>query len=274
MLGSRVGIKVGHRVGVAVGVGEDAIAPGGGWTKDPTSLMAVPKDLAEWGALLSAAGDTVGAPFFGLGFQEASGNLSSLFGGLTFTATAGSPALSYGQTISGWSRKFAGPGGDNSSGLWQNTDASLPNAATDDIALMGWSIFQATPAGTREWVAQGTTGRNAARLTATPRLQCNNGTNVATGSSAPTAAVRWWVLQLDRTNSVTALFTDQEKVIATYAGTVPTGKRILIGGAGANAPQCAHGYMVGFRDAAARRSQAQWKTLGTTMGATIPWSPA
>lgn len=247
---------------------------GPAWTSDATSGKAVPATQAEWTALLASAGLSLGDPFFALGFQESSGNLTSLFGGLTFTATAGSPALSYGQTVAGWSRKFAGPGGDNSSGLWQCTDASLPDAATDDILLVGWSIFQSTPAGNREWMAQGTTGRNAARINATPRMQCNNGTNAGTGGVDPTLAVRWWALQWNKTGSVSALFTDQEKVIATYSALVPTGKRILVGGAGANAPQCAHTYVVGFRDAASRYTQTQLKTLGTAMGANVVWTPS
>lgn len=243
------------------------------WDYDATSNKPVPSSSTQWIAFLRAMGlADVAVPDALWLLQETSGNPVDSIGGFTLTATAGSPALAYSQVITGWSRTGIGPSGDNSSGKLENTNTGLPDVLTSSILVVGLIVLQATPAATREFLAVGTTIRMAARLNATPTLQGNNGTNAATGASNPTAAVRPFALLIDRTNSVTAVYTDQEKVVPTWATTM-TGKRVLLGGAGANAPQCAYIYACAFFGTNAELGATRIKRLIKALGYAASWTP-
>lgn len=239
---------------------------------DATSGILVPANATEWAAVMAAAGIGSGGPSALWLLQEASGNAADSIGSFTLTATAGSPALAYQQTVTGWSRKGIGPSGDNSDGKLSSTSTSLPDLDTSSALLLTYTILEATPGASREFTCLAPSFRMAARLTTTPRLQGNNSVNVATGSADPTGQVRPYVLQVDLANSVTALYDDAEKVIPTYS-TTPSGKRVTLGGLGLNAPQCKHLYAALFIGTAAEMTAAQIKTLLQTLGWTVSWSP-
>ena len=267
-----VGPITGPRVGPVVGPYPSLTQPT--WTEDATSGFAMPRTLAEWQRLLASASLT-GDPLECWDFSAASGNITGLLAGLNLTATAGAPALEYQQTVAGWdASKWAGPSGDNSSGKFESTSASLPDVSTTS-ALLGAYVYQAAaPAATREFLALGVGVRMAARITNTPRFQGNNGTNAATGGVDPTGSVQFVIIEINRALSRTAVYTMAEKIVPTWAATM-TGKRALLGGAGANAPRLWYRYAFEFSGAAAERSQADIKTLMTTMAGSAPaWTPA
>ncbi len=260
-----VGLRIGDRVGTS---------PGASWTKDATSLWATPRTSSEWSTFLASISLSGGNPLECWDFGAASGNITGLLGGINLTATAGSPALEYRQAVTGWESKWAGPSGDNSSGKFESTAAGLPDVNTTS-ALLGAYVYQAAaPGASREFLALGVGIRMAARITTTPRLQGNNGTNAATGGVDPTGAVQFVIIEINRSLSRTAVYTMAEKIVPTWAATM-TGKRALFGGAGLTTPRIWYRYGFLFSGTAAEKTQAQIKTLmGGMAGSTPAWTAA
>jgi hypothetical protein len=260
-----VGLRMGPRMGTSAGAG---------YTKDSGSSWAVPQNSGEWAALMAIAGLS-GSPTECWDFGAASGNITGRIAGLNLTATAGSPALEYRQELSGWESKWAGPSGDNSSGKFESTAAGLPDVLTVS-ALLGAYVYQAVaPAASREFLALGVGVRMAARITTTPIIQGNNGTNIASGAANPTGSAQFVIIEINRNLSRTAVYTMAEKIVPTWAATM-TGKRALFGGAGLSAPRIWYRYGFLFSGAQAERSQAYIKTLMTCMAnGTAPlWTAA
>ena len=264
MIGTRVGAKVGAFVGGAVGIGADPISvsnPLASVRRDATSGVYMPATLAQFDTLLAAAGLTGGPFAIGL-CQEASGNLATV-GGYTFTASG--TGVTYQQTVSGWATKGITTA-DAGTIVFTNTDAGLPNIASESLAVMSLTKFNSAPGTFRDVHGMGTTTKQRLFVKSGPEMQMfadGNGTTLS--GVDPTGQVRPFVNQHDITNSVERFITNQEAMACTFTAT-PTGKSIeLFGGANASS-DATHVYLVLFRGTAANKSPAQWASLFTTMG--------
>jgi PKD repeat protein len=238
------------------------------WTNDATSGKAVPQTVAEWNAIISAAGLSAGAPSAIWLMQDASGNAVDVTG--TFPLTASGTGLSYQNAVSGWSAKAINFT-DNGTNALTTTSASLPDASTGDYMLVMW--IATTLAGLREIVQIGTPAASALRAetTATPRLQLVNGTTTVGTTNPIGATVYPLVLQGSATLSAQALYTAGEKIVGTYAARA--GKSFILGNSARTSAQMSILYAAMFTGTAAQRTSAQIKTLLTQMGVTgIPWS--
>ena len=231
MLQARFGKKFGHRIGKAFGIGADELAYGIGSlpvTADATNGKLIPQTPTEWSNFSANYSLGLGA-LTGLWlFQEAAGNPADSSGnGLTLTAS-GSPA--YLQAVTGWSTKcisFA----DAATGALASTAAGLPDISTTSALLIAYvRMPAAAPAGTRNIASLGTVAatRTAIEMLNTGLVRGFTNANTANGAANPFNAVHPIVIQVDRTNNTTVIYTDQEKLTPTFsAGT--TGKAINLG---------------------------------------------
>lgn len=267
MIGLRTGARVGPHVGVAVGVGADPIGnsdPLSGVARDATSGWYLPATIAQFDAIALAAG-SAGSPFaIGL-CQESSGNLATV-GGFTFTASGA--GATYQQTFTGFSTKGIATA-DAGTIVFTNTDAGLPNIASESLAIMSVSRFNSAPGTFRDIHGMGTATKQRAFIKNGPEMQVFAGASGSTLTGVdPTGQALIVINQIDITNSVERLITNLEVLSPTFAAT-PTGKSIeLFGGANASS-DATHVRFWLFRGAAAERSTAQWKAIMQTIGATV-----
>jgi hypothetical protein len=267
-----VTIASGLRSGVRSGVRSGLNPNRGGFslsavTRDATSNIYCPASSAEWTQVMGVAGITSGGPSLLWLCQEASGNLADSIGVATGTVTG--TGIAYRQAVSGWTR-LAFKTTDTGSGKAQTVDASLPDVGTASMLLMSYVQIQAAPAAVRG--VQGIGNNLVSRVSTTPRAQVLANATTVTGGSAPTGAVRPWVLQHNETASAQRLFTDQEKLSPAFQSGV-TGKACAIGAySPATGPSALYVYTTAFFGAAAELTDAQVKTLLQTLGWSIPWS--
>ena len=225
-----------------------------------------PSSSAEWATVLAAAGIASGGPSALYLCQDASGNLADAVG--TFPLTASGTGTTYMQPVSGWSAKAVAMT-SGSTGLFQSTDAGLPDIATTSMLMLAYAQ-PTTTASTRDIMGGGTAAtRILAETTATsgvPRIMCAG--NAAVGAVNTGAATRPWTLQINRTAGSAALYTDAERIVPTF-GTTAAGKSISIGNFVAGTATCLYALIAVFFGAAAELSTAQVRSLHTTLG----WTP-
>lgn len=267
LAGLRSGLRSGLRVGLDPSDGADPMA---GVSRDATSGVYCPATAGEWTTTRSAAGLPAGNPIALYLLQEASGNAADSIG--AFTLTASGTLLAYQQAIAGWARKAitTTAGG---TGKLQSVDVALPDISTTSMLLLGYA--RTTTIGTtRDVIGAGAAAtRLASQAVATTgqaRAICNG--TLATGAIDSGGVVRPWVSLIDRTGSRSALYTDAEKIVPAFGATA-AGQSITLGNFSAGAGTVAYLYLAVFSGAAAELSDAQVKTLLTTLGwAGIPWS--
>lgn len=264
MLGLRTGLRRGLKEGLALGLGADQLG-GVPWTVDATSQKGVPATVAEWNAALAAAGLNTGAPSAIHLCQDASGSLADVTNNFAMSVV-GTTQL-YQQPVSGWSRLAVGTTDGTAHG-WQNTAAGLQDPATGSIALLMYADVTAANTAARTLARIASTTVDEARIvngTFVPRLV--DGANVASGSNDSHNAVRPWILQHQFTSSTPFLYTDLEKITATF--TALSGKAIRIGNGTGTAATCLYLYLAWFFGSAAELTSTQWKALLQTLG----WAP-
>lgn len=272
MIGLRVGVVAGYRVGVAPGVSEDQLSPpsaGGGIpgvTRDGASLIYAPANTTEWTTLMAVAALATGNPASTWACQEASGNLADAIGGITLTQT-GAGHL-YQQAVAGWTRKAVQCVDATVGQKWLNT-TTAPNAGTTDVLLLAYvSVPVASPAATRD--VCGHAAAADCRFNTTGKLRAIFGAS-ADLTADPRGRVMPVLVKVDNTNTISAIYTDQEKFIGTYT-TPASASMVYLGGQTATASAAAYLYAAEFTGAAARLTDAQVKTLLQTLGWTIPWT--
>lgn len=277
MIGGRVGIKLGGRVGGAVGIGADTISAGGplsGVPRDATNGVYRPGTLAQWQAVLTAAADSVGSPFFFCGLGQASGNDTDTIGGLTFTRGGTVGNILFQQTLTGMSAVGVRLPRDTDCTFF-TTSATLPDISTGDLLVMGTAYIPSPgPATTPSTAVQlGTTfgADSTLQMDTTPRIKAVMGAATTNGTANPLGQLTPWAVLVDRTNTRGAMLTKQEALAVAVGG---SGKNLLIGGDNIQS-WLSSGWtycdVVAFQGAAARRSNAQIKTLWQTLGWTIAW---
>jgi hypothetical protein len=244
------------------GVVDDPLA---GVSKDATSAIYVPSSLAQWNQTLSAAGISNGPPGWLWLLQEASGALADSIGSAPLTNLN---SMGYQGAVTGWSRVAMNTGADGgAAGLANVTDTALPDLSAESSLVLMYAEISSAPAADRSVILSGDVTAN---VTAANLPKIVNGANNGTGASSVTTAVRPWVLRHNVTATTTSLFTDLEKVTATYGASGAT-KRIFFGAGLLNAPIWKILYAVHFKGAAAELSDAQLRTLLQRLGWTIAW---
>jgi|ERR1700759_199348 len=240
-----------------------------GVSRDSSSGIYVPATAGEWTTLMSAAGLATGNPSMLHLLQEASGNPADSIG--TFTLTASGTGVTYQLAVPGWTRKsiMTTAGG---TALLTNTDAGLPNIATNSFMIMGYVLVTDTAAN-RDIASMGTSPRVLAQTTGTTgvaRITCAGSTS--SGTLDQGGVVRPFVLQINRTNSTCNFWSNSERVTPTFGGTV-TGQSVSMGNIVAGPGTVSYLYMAGWFNAAAEMTSAQVKQMLTTLGWTgIPWT--
>ena len=271
MIGVRLGGSVGTRDGVALGISGDPVGPDNGMssvTRDALSGIFCPASTGEWTTTLTTAGQS-GNPLSTWLCQEASGNLADSLAANTLTITGASWA--YRQAVTGWSRLAVTLPDAASNHNAQNT-TTVPDVSTTSVLLMLYVSFPAVApaAGRRIARLDSTTGAIAA-ITSSPVVQCltqGTGGTTASGISSPLGAVRPVIIAVNRTAGTAKVYTNQDKVTGTqgtYAG-------LAVGFGSSSSLAMNMGVLYGalFSGANAERTDAQVKSLLTTLG----WSPA
>jgi hypothetical protein len=227
-------------------------------TKDSTSNIVVATSASEW----LAAGYTVTSIW---DCQEGSGNLADSVGSATLTPGVGAPT--YSNAVAGWTRVGVGFADGTAS---QNfvTTTNVPNLGSTSMAMLIYVNLGL--AGAVRSIFGFSTSVVEARSTATPRSQHDENAVTTNGTVDP-RGVRAMLLMHDRTNSRAALFTDQEKIIGTYNGTM-TGVNVTLGAKATVPPPMTIMYAVLLSGSAAELSDAAAKALLQALGWTISWS--
>lgn len=263
--GLRSGVRSGLRSGLNPSDGGAPADPMAGVTRDATSLKYAPASAAEW--LTTFAADSISASVTSVWpMQEASGALVDVVAGVNLTQS-GAGHL-YQQPVAAWSRLAVQCTDGTVGQKWINS-TTAPNPSTTDVLLLAYVFMPvASPA-----VARDLMGHAAA---ADCRFNTTGKLRVVFGASAdltqdPRGRGMPIVLKIDNTNTISALYTDQEKFIGTY--TLPANAALVFfGGQTTAASGTAYLYAASFTGASARLSDAQIKLVLQRLGWTIPWS--
>ncbi len=258
--------------GVSSSASQSVTVSAPSWAIDATSSKGVPDTSAEWSAFISGNGLAGwSAPNSLHRLQEASGNAADSIGSLTLTAVT-SPL--YSQAVSGWTRLGVGFNeGTNQRFVGTAADAST----TSCLTLMYISLGAGLDATVRGVFAYGSSVSDqgiSAFVSTSNRMRLRGVAGLvdtAVGSVYGATAFPV-VFRHDHANTIRRLYTDQEKVSATYgAGTSATnfGLGAMMSGTSANFTAL---YMATWFGAAAERSDAEIKAMLQALGWTIPWS--
>lgn len=268
-LGPKYGAQYGVRRGPFYGPNNKSLFTGiAGVSYDSSSQKAVPASAAEWTTLMAAAGLATGNPSLLWKCQEAAGNLADSIG--TFTGTATGTVFGYNTAVAGWTRTglSLSNGGTNQVA---NVDAGLPDTLTASMMVLAY-ILPIASGGSRDFINVGTTVQARGRMSNGNKQIAVSGANSSLGTLDIIGSVRPMVMRHNRTAGSMLLVTDvNEKLVPTFDATV-TGKSIKLGDATARSPNFVCLYLAAFFNAAAEMTDAQVKTLLTTMNWTIPWT--
>jgi hypothetical protein len=248
-----IGPRVGILTGAKVGPNPPASAAAAAWTVDATSSKAAPASSAEWTALMTSAGFGGAAPDYLWSFQQASGSIIDDIGAEDLTVAGGT----YQQAVTGWTRK-----------AWKTTDgaaesASGPTTQTGSVLVLAYIAIANTPAAERTVMY---VNANKLNWDLTPNYQISAGSTVD-GAAVHGTTVHPVVFRCDEGNSITAIYTDLEKIVPVHAS-IDTA--IFFGGAIQAAATASYVYAAAWVGVPAQISATNIKTLLTTMG----WSPA
>lgn len=237
-------------------------------SRDATSLKRVPATAQEWTDLIAYAGIGGGAaaPAFIWLCQEGSGNAAEVSTGPALVA-GGSPL--YAQAVAGWTRTALGTTDGTANQRFSSADAALPDISATPAMLLVYTAIAATPAGIRGVSCIGTT-RVENRVNTTPVHRCV-AVNTSDGTTTIGTGVLPVTIKADVGNSIADVYTDTDKVVPVFSGTI-TGKLLQLGATGAVAGPSRYLYAALFTGAAAQLSDANRKLLLQALGFTITWS--
>lgn len=246
-------------------------------SKDATSGIRVPASATEWTHVMTIAGLATGNPSALWLMQEASGDLADSIGAFTLVSN-GHAGGSYQQAVSGWTRT-ATTTTDNSTLDFACSDSGLPDISTTSALFLAYVNLPASFGATERSIvtlggAYGSqiAGESAPSSNPAKVALAQNGVTSQAAATA-TTGVHPLVVQVNVTAGVPYVFTDADKITNTLGAHV--GKGSVIGGNNAStwaAPSAGFLYGVEFFGAAAEMSNAQIKTLLTTLGWTVAWS--
>lgn len=236
------------------------------WAVDSTSGKAVPANTVEWTDFLKAHGlSRIPAPSGLWQLQEPTGVMVDSIGTVVLTPF-GAPMFA--QPVPGWSRRAMTVAENSASGVANNTDANLPNLATQSMtALTLVALPSASPAGLRTLMVEGSSSPSAfarADLSASKRLEIRINGTAATGAQDPGAAVAGLMLKLDITHAQQRVITRKETVTLTNTP-LASSRGLYIGGAANPAPDAKWLYLVAWYGVKAEITDADAQALLTAL---------
>lgn len=209
-------------------------------TRDATSGFFVPASPTDWTNLLQGSG--IPNPTSTWQLQETSGNLSDTTGmaGVTLTAHAGT-GLTYGTTVSGWSRK-ALSFTDASTSYFTSSSTTWCNPKTTACTVLALVGTTGNPAAERQALLIGDNNGNKATLSHVSIGPVGNYGNdwwnnsaTAGSSGKTTATIQPWLIATNPSTSFTGGHSGGFDYSPTWsAGTSATGTFTLGGGAPLN----------------------------------------
>lgn len=234
-------------------------------TLDAGANKYVPSSAAEWTTTLAVAGIASGGPSNLYLCQEASGTLADSIGAAPLTQS-GAGHL-YQQVTSPWTRLGLRTIDGTVGQKWLNSTTS-PNPNTVSTLWLAYIAFPAVaPAAARDLIAN--QAALDCRVTAAGKFNVLNGAS-SVGTANPLGASHPVVVKHDITNSVFTGYTEQEKVVGTYAVN-SSNPMLALGGQTTAAADAGYVYVAEFSGAAAELSDAQVKTLLQTLNWTVLW---
>jgi hypothetical protein len=235
-----------------------------GVTRDTASGKYVPLTQVEWNTVFSVAGVSAKTLAHSWGFQDASGNAVATTG--TNLTAAGT--ITYQQAVAGWTRTAQRFAADVLAGQ-RFAAGTGPNPATQSTLWMCYTQLSTPSAGR---IFMGTNGavNDVLLISAVPRLQLTVNAVNTTGVNNLTGVVRPFAIQHDRTNSVDAAYSDQEKLVGTFAASVNDGTKGFGPGAAAPPMDILAGWT--WQAANAEWTPAELKAVWQTLNWTIPWT--
>lgn len=269
-VGGRIGSRVGMRVGSGVGGAPNPLAS---VPRDATSLVYRPSTLAQWQTVLSVAGVT-GDPFLHWKLDQAAGNAPDSIGALAGAQGGTLANIAFQQAIPGWTATGVtlAKGTD---ATFITTDVSLPDTSTGDLLVMCNARFPAAiAAGSPSTVMQlgyVYATRVSIETMVTPAVRAFTPAATVTGVSDPSGVITPLALLVDRTNGRATVLTRFEALDVAIGG---AGKGILIGGDNIQtdlSAGCTYWDVVAFQGAAARKTNANIKSIWTTLGWSVGW---
>lgn len=188
--------------------------------RDGPSNWYVPQTSADFIALGLAVPDYLYL------MQEASGNLASTIGSLSFVASA--TGHLYQQTVPGWTRKFIGTDGVTSDQAWRTTNAALDVALGESYATIVYCSH--TAAAKTIITTQGANNRLVGTTTTglVRTLHNNVSTSGAIDHSGITT-VRQLCWFRNGTSNISGAETDLESIVATHDETALSGQVKTVG---------------------------------------------
>lgn len=267
------GLRAGLRSGLRAGLNPGSSDPMAGVARDGTSSIYRPANLAQWQTTLAAAGVT-GDPFLRWALDQAAGAAADSIGSLAGSQGGTLVNIAYQQAIPGWSAVGVtlAKGTD---ATFITTDASLPDTSTGDLLVMCNVRFPAAiAAGSPSTVMQlgyvyGT--RVSCETMSTPTIRAFTPAASLAGAVDPSDDITPLAILVDRTNSRATVLTRFEALDVAIGG---AGKAILIGGDNVQtdlSAGCTYWDLVAFQGAAARKSNANIKSIWQTLGWSVSW---
>lgn len=238
------------------------------WDWDRRSMVGCPSTSEQWARVIEIAGltGTLTPPDALWLCQEDSGNLADSIGG--YTLTADGAGLIYGAGVWGWDRR-AVLTVDNTSHRWQNNDASLPNLATDDMALLFYAARYTQANNARMLMGMGTPTQ--AYVGGSRATRTGSGASVGAGTASDTDLVRPYGLVSQRSGATRAVaFSDTTKVTVPIGAV--TGQLITIGGLAGVLNPSTNAYLFGAMWKSAP-ADAAFKAALTVLNWNILWTP-
>lgn len=262
------GLLSGVRSGLNPSYGANPMA---GVTQDATSSKYVPANATEWNTTRAAAGISSGNPTSLYLCQEGSGNLADTLSTNTLTPF-NNPT--YAQAVTGWTRTAVG----SNDGSDAFTCSTIGNPAAESYLVLAYIKLTGVPGATAPVLSVGSgagvADRRHAAATTAPVYNArdfNAATINVNGTSDPSTTVRPVVLLINRAGSEFSVLTDQDKILTSW--TAPSSGTNSYFSIADGCPACQFLYVALFSGAAAELTRTQIKTLLTTLGWSIAWSP-
>lgn len=238
----------------------------GTWKVDPASGKAVPANTTEWMELIAARGLGVAPPASLWQMQEATGSLADSIGSVTLNPLN---LPTYTNVIPGWTRVGVGTRDTTQNNGFLSKGTGNLNG-TSYLLLLYVTAFPPVT-GDRAIAAIGENGDyRYVGLTTTNRYQANGiGVTPVTGTADPGTAVHPVLLKINSTMFQHAVYTDQEKIAATWVGPSGAGNNFVVGNGAFGSTSARYLYGALWSGASAEMSDANIKAMLQAMGWTV-----
>lgn len=220
--GARIGARIGARVGARVAAPPVSLV----WTKDATSLVAIPQTATEVASLLSgiAPGSAAGIWMFG---DAAAGDVVDRSGSGRNLVPEPTGTYTRQQAVAGWASQSL----RTTEGVKGFLTATIGNVNANNYTLYMWA-FVAAPSNFRALMHMGDVfdASTCIEIDNAPHVLLGRGTGAArtVGASNPTAAMRPWVLVNEGGVDARA-YTNQEELSGAPVNS-SSGTELKVGG--------------------------------------------